>query len=78
MRSVEPELIVPDSGRGKTWERAIAIREVVRGRMEVCGPITVGELSDVLVLPRSEIDAALLALEAEGFVLAWQVSPAGA
>jgi ATP-dependent Lhr-like helicase len=37
--------------------------------MEVCGPITVGELTDVLVLPRSEIDAALLALEAEGFVL---------
>ena len=66
---VEPELIVPDSVRRKTWERENAVREVVRGRMEVCGPITVGELSDVLVLPRSDIDAALLALEAEGFVL---------
>jgi ATP-dependent helicase Lhr and Lhr-like helicase len=73
--SVEPELIVPDSGRGKTWERSIAIREVVRGRMEVCGPITVGELSDVLVLPQSEIDAALLALEAEGFVLRGKFRP---
>jgi ATP-dependent helicase Lhr and Lhr-like helicase len=73
--SVEPELIVPDSGRGKTWERSIAIREVVRGRMEVCGPITVGELSDVLVLPRSEIDATLLALEAEGFVLRGKFRP---
>ena len=48
---VERELIVPDSVRGKTWERANAIREVVRGRMEVCGPITVGELSDILILP---------------------------
>jgi ATP-dependent helicase Lhr and Lhr-like helicase len=65
----EPELVVPDSARGKTWEPVNAIREVVRGRMEVCGPITVGELSDGLVLPRSDIDAALLALEAEGFVL---------
>jgi ATP-dependent Lhr-like helicase len=37
--------------------------------MEVCGPITVGELSGILVLPRSDVDAALLALEAEGFVL---------
>jgi ATP-dependent helicase Lhr and Lhr-like helicase len=37
--------------------------------MEVCGPITVGELSDILILPRSDSDAALLALEAEGFVL---------
>ena len=66
---VEPELIIPDSMRDKTWERANAIRELVRGRMEVCGPITVGELSDILILPRSDSDAALLALEAEGFVL---------
>ena len=73
--SVEPELTVPGSGHGKTWERSIAIREVVRGRMEVCGPITVGELSDVLVLPRTEIDAALLALEAEGFVLRGKFRP---
>jgi len=73
--SVEPELIVPDSVRGKTWERSNAIREVVRGRMEVCGPITVGELSDVLLLPRSEIEAALLALEAEGFVLRGKFRP---
>ncbi|MBO0695506.1 MAG: ATP-dependent DNA helicase, partial [Verrucomicrobia bacterium] len=72
---VEPELIVPDSVRGKIWERANAIREVVRGRMEVCGPITVGELSDALVLLRSEIDAALLALEAEGFVLRGKFRP---
>jgi ATP-dependent Lhr-like helicase len=72
---VEPELIVPDSVRGKTWERANGIREVVRGRMEVCGPITVGELSDVLILPGSEIDAALLALEGEGFVLRGKFRP---
>jgi ATP-dependent helicase Lhr and Lhr-like helicase len=72
---VEPELIVPDSVREKTWERANAVREVVRGRMEVCGPITVGELSEILLLPRSDIDAALLALEAEGFVLRGKFRP---
>jgi ATP-dependent Lhr-like helicase len=65
----EPELVLPDSLGRKTWERADAIRELIRGRMEVCGPITVRELADTLVLQRSEIDAALLALEAEGFVL---------
>ena len=43
--------------------------------MEVCGPITVGELTDTLVLQRSEIDAALLALEAEGFVLRGKFHP---
>jgi ATP-dependent helicase Lhr and Lhr-like helicase len=72
---VDPELIVPDSMRGKTWERANAIRELVRGRMEVCGPITVAALSDILILQRSDIDAALLALEAEGFVLRGKFSP---
>src|SRR6266508_652820 len=71
----EPELILPNSMRGKTWERGNAIRELVRGRMEVCGPIPVGELSDTLILPGADIDAALLALEAEGFVLRGKFRP---
>jgi ATP-dependent Lhr-like helicase len=71
----EPELVLPNSMHGKTWERADAIRELVRGRMEVCGPITAGELADTLVLQQSEIDAALLALEAEGFVLRGKFHP---
>jgi ATP-dependent Lhr-like helicase len=71
----EPELILPDSMREKTWDRADAIRELVRGRMEVCGPITVSELADTLVLQPSEIDASLLALEAEGFVLRGKFHP---
>jgi ATP-dependent helicase Lhr and Lhr-like helicase len=71
----EPELVLPDSMHRKTWERADAIRELVRGRMEVCGPITVRELADTPVLQQSEIDAALLALEAEGFVLRGKFHP---
>jgi ATP-dependent Lhr-like helicase len=71
----EPELVLPDSMHGKTWERADAIRELVRGRMEVGGPITAGELADTLVLQQSAIDAALLALEAEGFVLRGKFHP---
>jgi ATP-dependent helicase Lhr and Lhr-like helicase len=70
-----PELLLPDSVCGKTWERPDAIRELVRGRLEVCGPITVDELADTLVLQRSQIDAALLALEAEGFVLRGKFHP---
>ncbi|PWT82377.1 MAG: ATP-dependent DNA helicase [Acidobacteria bacterium] len=72
---VEPELIVPDSVRGKTWEPANAIREMVRGRIEVCGPITVAELEDALIVPRPAVEAALLALEAEGFVLRGKFHP---
>jgi ATP-dependent helicase Lhr and Lhr-like helicase len=73
-RTLEPELITPDSVR-QSWERADAIRELLRGRMEVCGPITVSELTETLILPRSEIDTALLALEAEGFVLRGKFHP---
>jgi ATP-dependent Lhr-like helicase len=72
---VEPELIVPDSLLAKTWERTEAIRELVRGRMEACGPVTASELAEILEVSRSEIDAALLALEAEGFILRGKFHP---
>src|SRR5260370_32968889 len=65
----EPELVAPESARRESWERSNAIRELLRGRMEVSGPITVTELENILNLSRSEIDGALLALEGEGFVL---------
>jgi ATP-dependent Lhr-like helicase len=73
--ALEPELVAPESARRQTWERADAIRELLRGRMEVAGPITAAELIDILRLSRSEIDAALLALEAEGFVLRGKFHP---
>ncbi|MGC2626630.1 MAG: DEAD/DEAH box helicase [Candidatus Udaeobacter sp.] len=70
-----PDLVLPDSMHGKTWDRSDAIRELVRGRMEVCGPITVSEVANTLVLQQSDIDAAMLALEAEGFVLRGKFHP---
>ena len=73
--ALDPQLVALESARRQTWERADTIRELVRGRMEVAGPITAGELTDILRLARSEIDAALLALEAEGFVLRGKFHP---
>ena len=67
--TLEPELVAPESARRESWERSNAIRELLRGRMEVSGPVTVTQLEEILNLPRSEIDGALLALEGEGFVL---------
>ncbi|HZS17777.1 MAG TPA: DEAD/DEAH box helicase [Candidatus Udaeobacter sp.] len=72
---IEPALVIPGSLHGETWERPVAIRELLRGRMEVCGPISVRELSEILILPESEIDSSLLALEAEGFVLRGKFRP---
>jgi ATP-dependent Lhr-like helicase len=66
--ALDPELAMTGLARAN-WEQADAIRELVRGRLEICGPITADELAGTLFLSLPQIDAALLALEAEGFVL---------
>ncbi len=75
---VEPALIDPRSERGRLWERADAVRELVRGRMEVTGPITAEALSEFFRLPFSEVQGALLALESEGFILRGKFHPGAA
>src|SRR5438876_190253 len=70
-----PQLSAPESAQGQPWERAAAIRELLRGRMEVCGAVTPNALAEKLGLARSEIDVALLGLEAEGFVLRGKFHP---
>ncbi|TMP98533.1 MAG: hypothetical protein E6L09_11605, partial [Verrucomicrobia bacterium] len=72
---VEPPISAPDSEQETRWERADAVRELVRGRMEVAGPVTGSALADFLELSSGEIEAALLALEAEGFVLRGKFHP---
>jgi ATP-dependent Lhr-like helicase len=71
----DPQIIAPETAQKQTWERTNAIRELLRGRMEVSGPMTVTELENILGLPRSEIDAGLLGLESEGFVLRGKFHP---
>jgi ATP-dependent helicase Lhr and Lhr-like helicase len=72
---VEPSLMAPESERKRQWERPGAVRELVRGRMEVIGPTTEGALANFFRLPSSEIEGALLALEREGFILRGKFHP---
>src|SRR2546421_625465 len=72
---VEPLIVPPESESRRSWERSEAIRELIRGRMEVAGPVAARALAELFQLPRAEIDAALLALEAEGFVLRGRFHP---
>jgi ATP-dependent Lhr-like helicase len=65
----EPSIVPPEAETKRAWERADALREIVRGRMEISGPVTISSLAGFYHLPASEIEQALLALEAEGFVL---------
>jgi ATP-dependent Lhr-like helicase len=71
---LEPPLASPESDT-RIWERADALRELVRGRMEVVGPVESKTLANHFGLPATEIDAALLSLEAEGFVLRGKFHP---
>ncbi len=55
-----------------------AVRELVRGRMEVIGPITAGALTRLLPVARLGNRRRLLALEREGFVLRGKFHPGAA
>ncbi|MGH7530875.1 MAG: DEAD/DEAH box helicase [Gemmatimonadales bacterium] len=67
--SFSPAVTPPERERAKSWSREDAIRELVRGRLEVVGPTTAADLADAIGLPQSDIDFALGALEHEGFAL---------
>ncbi len=82
--ALEPILPSPQSspsGRGSReaagegMSRENAIKELLRGRIEVSGPVTQTRLEDILGLPRSEIGQGLLGLESEGFVLRGKFHP---
>ena len=65
-QAVEPQ--IPERLR-RTWTREDAARELVRGRLDVLGPVTARELASSLHQDTPLADAALVALEVEGKVL---------
>ncbi|HWY74776.1 MAG TPA: crosslink repair DNA glycosylase YcaQ family protein, partial [Verrucomicrobiae bacterium] len=72
---LDPPLVPPPSALSRSWERPDALRELVRGRMEVIGPVTAASLANFFQVPTTDIDAALITLEAEGFVLRGKFHP---
>ena len=65
----EPAVVPPERESAKAWSREDAIRELVRGRLEVVGPTTAGDVAEALGVPVTDVDFALAALEHEGFAL---------
>ena len=66
---VEPALTPPAELAERDWTREEAVLELVRGRLQISGPVTAREMADTLAVAEPEVEAALLALESEGFVL---------
>ncbi len=67
--AVSTPFVETPAGYAKTWSRDEALVEIVRGRLEGLGPTTAAELAVPIAVPMADIDRALLALEAEGFVM---------
>jgi ATP-dependent Lhr-like helicase len=70
-----PPIVAPESFAQFTWTFADALVEVLRGRLEGLGPVTVQALADSFGLGQSDIESGLLKLEAEGFVIRGQFTP---
>ncbi|HEX6550113.1 MAG TPA: crosslink repair DNA glycosylase YcaQ family protein, partial [Gammaproteobacteria bacterium] len=62
-----PDLDIP--------QREDALRELVRSRLEIAGPVTATALADMLDLNSGEIESTLFALEAEGGVMRGRYTP---
>ena len=73
--SLDPVIEAPAEYRERAWDQGEARRELLRGRLQAIGPTTAAELAATLAWSRAQVDAALLALETEGFVLRGQFSP---
>ncbi len=72
-QSSEPQ--IPERLRA-TWTREDAARELVRGRLDVLGPVTAWELACSLNMDGAALaDTALIALEVEGKVLRGRFTP---
>jgi ATP-dependent Lhr-like helicase len=66
---VQPALEVPKEFAERAWAREEALTEIVRARLQGLGPVTAANLAKPVAVNTTEIDAALLALEAEGFAM---------
>ena len=67
-QTIDPVIAAP-SGVRTAWETTDARVAVLRGWLEVCGPITSAELANQTTFTESQVSSALEALEGEGTVL---------
>jgi ATP-dependent Lhr-like helicase len=67
--ALHPPIAAPASRTARAWRREEALAELLRGRLAIAGPTTAGAQALAIGVPPSDLDAALLALEADGIVL---------
>ena len=74
--AVEPPIAAPPSRAARAWTRADALAELIRSRMTLLGPSTPAAIAASVGVSETDVDAALLALEADGALLRGRFSGA--
>jgi ATP-dependent Lhr-like helicase len=72
---LEPDIEAPAALAGRAWSREDALVEIVRGRLEGLGPITEAALARSIGVEATEMAAALVALQTEGFAMRGRFTP---
>jgi ATP-dependent helicase Lhr and Lhr-like helicase len=72
---LDPPIEAPTEHAKQSWSSEDALVEILRGRLEGLGPVTPEMLAHPLGLKSADIDAALAAIEAEGFALRGRFTP---
>src|SRR5262249_15419166 len=57
------------------WSAESASVEILRGRLDAVGPVTVAQLANSFSLPANQIEIGLAKLEGEGFAMQGQFTP---
>jgi ATP-dependent Lhr-like helicase len=73
--SFTPQIEVPEPYASESWNSEEALVEILRGRLEGIGPVTVDELAKSFSLSAERIQIALAKLEGEGFAMQGQFTP---
>jgi ATP-dependent Lhr-like helicase len=73
--TLHPELALPTRLTGREWAPEEAMTELVRSRLEGVGPTTSSDVATTLGVAEPAIEAAMLALESEGFALRGRFTP---
>jgi len=71
----ETNVRIPERHRNQSWTADGAAREMLRGRLLASGPVTAHQMGQVLGMGVRLVDAALAALEGEGFALRGTFTP---
>jgi ATP-dependent helicase Lhr and Lhr-like helicase len=74
--SLHPAIAAPAGYAAQSWTREDALRELVRGRLLGLGPVTVETLAAPLGVSTADVQAALLRLQTEGYVIQGSFDPA--